>query len=102
MSVQGEDVFKEIFVRFWSEDSNRFDIPNALVKHYSIKPGDGIRCVLKEILDSKMENARKIDKEILIDVDDRSPTTCEISEAICDLYGIKSLYYARFLIKEII
>jgi hypothetical protein len=101
MSEQEEDVFKEIFVRV-AEGGDRFWIQNAIVKHYSIEPGDGIRCVLKVILDRNMENAEKIDKEILIDVDDRDATTCLISGAVCDLYSIHSLNYLRILIKEIL
>jgi len=102
MLNQEEDVLKEIFVKVGKGSTKGFDIPKAVVNHYRIESGDGIRCVLKEKLDIDMENAKKIDKEILIDVDDSHPTRGHISEGTCKLYNIGDGHYLRLLIKAVI
>lgn len=103
MSEQEKDVFKEIFVQLGSGSTVGFEfrIPNAIVKHYSIGPEDGVRCVLKEILNEHMKDAKKIDKEILIDVNSSRAKGC-IPKGISDLYGIKDNNYVRLSIEEII
>ncbi len=106
MSNQEENTLEEIFVRVKKTQTNKgdegaFDIPNAIINHYSIKSGDGIICVLKEKIDKSMKNAEKIDKEILIDVGGPSPRGI-IPVATYNLYDIKDLDYVRLLIRKVI
>jgi len=70
MSDNQEGALKEIYVQLFA---NVFYVPRAILNHYSIKPGDGLICVLKEISDHTRRNVKKIDKEILVDIDPTDP-----------------------------
>lgn len=100
MTNQESDVLKEIVVKV--EDKGVFFVSKAIVNYYSIRAGDGIRCVLKEKSNNaKMENAEKIDRGILIETE-RYPNRWRIDMITREMYDIKDKDYLRLLIGEII
>jgi hypothetical protein len=105
MSNQEEDALKEIFVRVRGSDGDKsFDIPTAIINHYSIVAGDGIICMLKEKMDENMKNAETVEKEILIDSGSNSygRPFGWIPEATCNLYDINNQDYVCLLIRKVI
>ena len=99
MTNQESDVLKEMIVQVHGE--RYFSVPQAIVNYYSIREGDGIRCVLKEKSNNaKMENAEKIDRGILINT--HTKREWGIPAVTCEMYDIKDKDYLRLLIEEII
>lgn len=117
MSSQKEDVLNEIFVEVDVEIEQRhvrlaetyevlhhfINIPNAVVYHHTIESEDGVWCTLKEKLDHKTGEVKKINKDILIDMEHRyPPKRAFIPAGTCNLYSIKQYDHIRLLIKEVI
>ena len=100
MTNHESDVLKEIVVKV--DDKGFFSVSRVIVNYYSIRAGYGIRCVLKEKSNNaKMENAEKIDREILFETKG-FPNRWWIDLVTREMYDIKDKDYLRLLIGEII
>jgi len=81
-----EKALKEIFVKI-CRSGGGFDFPKAIIYNYSIQGGEGVICILKETSDYSRKKVKKIEKEILVDIDDIHPTEANLPEGMFEDEG---------------